>query len=179
MKYAGYIYKTTNLINGKIYIGQHQSKKNDDSYFGSGKILQNALKKYGIESFMVENIHWTTSIKKPNEAEIFFIAAYDSTNPKVGYNITQGGMGSLGEKFSEETRKKLSEAKKKYYEEHPEAREKNREASKKQWADPETKKKMSEVRKKQWADPEAREKMREAQYKRWERYYAEKASKND
>lgn len=42
----GYIYKTTNLINGKIYIGQKRSKKFlKERYLGSGKILKKAIKK--------------------------------------------------------------------------------------------------------------------------------------
>jgi hypothetical protein len=45
-----YIYITTNLINGKQYIGKHYGLINDD-YFGSGILLQKALKKYGKENF--------------------------------------------------------------------------------------------------------------------------------
>lgn len=40
-----YIYRITNLINGKTYIGQHKYKKIKDTYMGSGKILKNAIKK--------------------------------------------------------------------------------------------------------------------------------------
>jgi len=43
------IYKTTNLINGKIYIGQ--SFKHNCKYLGSGIFLKRAIKKYGIENF--------------------------------------------------------------------------------------------------------------------------------
>ena len=42
MKYI--IYKITNLINGKFYIGKHKCKKLDDSYFGSGFALKSAIK---------------------------------------------------------------------------------------------------------------------------------------
>ena len=41
----GYIYKTTNLINGKIYIGQHKSEVFDNSYYGSGKLIGRAITK--------------------------------------------------------------------------------------------------------------------------------------
>lgn len=43
------IYKTTNLINGKIYIGF--DSHNNPEYFGSGKLIKMALKKYGTSNF--------------------------------------------------------------------------------------------------------------------------------
>ena len=52
----GYIYKTTNLLNNKIYIGQHKSELFDTKYFGSGKILKNAIeatKPLGLEHIKV------------------------------------------------------------------------------------------------------------------------------
>ena len=44
----GYIYVTTNLINGRKYIGQHAKPEFDESYYGSGTALKPAIKKYGI-----------------------------------------------------------------------------------------------------------------------------------
>lgn len=89
--YIGYIYKTTNLINNKIYIGQHQKNVFDDNYFGSGRVINNALKKYGRNSFKVEILCWKETIEGLNKAEIYFIAAFNSTNKKIGYNISFGG----------------------------------------------------------------------------------------
>lgn len=91
----GYIYKITNKVNGKSYIGQtrytiefrwrqHQHKK-DNTYF------HNAIKKYGAENFIVEQLEeCDTSLL--NEREIFYIAKYDTFNN--GYNLTIGGDGN-------------------------------------------------------------------------------------
>ena len=49
-----YIYRITNLINGKTYIGQHKYKKLNDSYMGSGKLIKLAVKKHGVENFKKE-----------------------------------------------------------------------------------------------------------------------------
>lgn len=48
------IYKTTNLCNGKYYIGQHRTNNVNDDYLGSGIILKDAIKKYGKNNFKKE-----------------------------------------------------------------------------------------------------------------------------
>ena len=50
----GYIYKTTNLINKKIYIGQHTADKFDTNYLGSGLLITKAINEYGKANFKVE-----------------------------------------------------------------------------------------------------------------------------
>lgn len=45
------IYQIKNLINQKIYVGKHQTENINDSYYGSGKAIKNAIKKYGKENF--------------------------------------------------------------------------------------------------------------------------------
>ena len=89
----GYIYKTTNLINGKIYIGQHKWDKNhlDENYIGSGKLLNAAIDKYGADKFKVDLIEFCDSLDKLNEREIYWISYYNSTNRQIGYNIATGG----------------------------------------------------------------------------------------
>ena len=82
---------------------------------------------------------------------------------KGGANLTLGGEGGSGYKFTEEQResfKKLWEV--------PEYREKISESSKKMWEDPVFKEKMSEINKKKWEDPEYREKISESRKKMWE-----------
>jgi group I intron endonuclease len=85
------IYKITNKINGKIYIGK--STKNDDDYMGSGISILRAIKKYGIENFYKEIIEQCHNIDDLNEKECFWIKHYKSIDRKVGYNIAEGGNG--------------------------------------------------------------------------------------
>ena len=48
------IYRTTNLLNGKYYVGAHRTTKKNDDYLGSGVALKRAIKKYGRENFSKE-----------------------------------------------------------------------------------------------------------------------------
>ncbi len=101
------VYKTTNLINGKIYIGQDTN--NDPNYIGSGKIIKEAIRKYGKCNFSKEILEKCDSIQSLNEREIYWISFYDSTNNQIGYNILKGGLGSAGFKQSEEVVIKIKE----------------------------------------------------------------------
>lgn len=89
----GYIYKTTNKINQKIYIGKHQSTEYDDKYFGSGKILIRAIEKYGIENFANEIIDIANTDEELNKKEKFYIKHYKSLYGKNCYNLASGGDG--------------------------------------------------------------------------------------
>jgi hypothetical protein len=88
------IYKTTNLINNKIYIGAHSTNNINDGYIGSGKMLHSAIKKYGIENFKREILHMFNSPEEmfTKEKEIVsekFISRLDV------YNIVTGGFGGF------------------------------------------------------------------------------------
>lgn len=105
----GYIYLTTCLLNNKIYIGQHVGSKFDINYYGSGSRLRKALKKYGISNFRCRILEECDSREALNEREVYWISYYKSTNPKIGYNITNGGGGIGGYQFTEKFKKEQSE----------------------------------------------------------------------
>ena len=104
-----YVYKTTNIINGKFYIGKrHYRKKDEKWYLGSGIYLNRAIKKYGRENFKKEIIEWCSSSEEVNNKERFWIAKLDALNPKIAYNIASGGDGGfLGEEVSKRVGMKL------------------------------------------------------------------------
>ena len=91
------IYLHKNKINNKVYIGQ-TIQENPQSRWKKGKgyktciSFYRAIQKYGWENFqhiILEKGDF--SLKELNEKEKFYIKLYDSTNPKKGYNITEGG----------------------------------------------------------------------------------------
>lgn len=87
-----YIYKITNKLNGKFYIGKHKQLENEpfDRYWGSGKILNQAFNKYGKENFTKEIIEECTK-ENINEREIYWI---EKLNARCGnYNVSRGGKG--------------------------------------------------------------------------------------
>lgn len=95
------IYKTTNLVNGKIYVGY--DTKNDAKYLGSGKYYKRAEDKYGKENFRKTTIDTDDDFADLCRKEIFWINFYDARNLVIGYNITEGGRGHKGP-LSEETK---------------------------------------------------------------------------
>ena len=110
IKQFKYIYKITNITNGKIYNGKHSTDDLNDGYMGSGKIIKQAIKKYGIENFTKEYLVFCDKEDKLNWFEIFYIKKYGSTDRNIGYNLSYGGEG--GGIPCEETRRKMSEARK-------------------------------------------------------------------
>lgn len=112
ISYIGYIYKTSNLVNNKIYIGKRQKSKFDNYYIGSGKKLKCAIKCYGEENFKCEVIQWCFTLDELNIAEKYWINKYDAQNPEIGYNISDGGNG--GDIFSTLDPNRQDELRKKY-----------------------------------------------------------------
>jgi len=104
----GIIYLTTNLLNGRIYIGQ--SIHNDPNYYGSGSLILKDLKELGKKYFKKEILCECKTKKELNEKEIFWIYTLGAHVRYGNYNLTEGGDG--GYKHSEETKQKISESKK-------------------------------------------------------------------
>ena len=94
----GYIYKTTNLLNGKIYIGQKKSTHLVESYLGSGDLISRAIKKYGKENFKLELLEYCKDKSDLDKKEKYYIDLFKSQDINIGYNIADGGQGGdLGE----------------------------------------------------------------------------------
>lgn len=106
----GYVYKTTNLLNGLIYIGQHKYtyKSNDKYYLGAGKKLKKAIKEFGSKNFKKEILKECYNQQQLDEMEQYYIALYNSTNESVGYNILNGGIRGFKMVMSEEAKIKIS-----------------------------------------------------------------------
>jgi hypothetical protein len=86
------IYQTTNLINGKMYIGKHQTEDLNDKYLGSGLMLLNAIKKYGDENFIKEILFIFDNEEEMNLKEAELITS-DVVLSDDYYNIAMGGYG--------------------------------------------------------------------------------------
>lgn len=87
------VYRTTNLINNKFYVGIHKQKNKEfDGYYGSGLLLIRAIEKYGIDNFSRETLYecetWTECRKLEKE-----IVNVDLCNDEMCYNISMGGTG--------------------------------------------------------------------------------------
>ena len=92
MKYF-YFYKITNNINNHFYYGVHCTNNLNDNYMGSGKRLQYAIKKYGLENFSKEILKYFNSKEEAFEYEEQIVNENLINNPNC-YNLTNGGHGS-------------------------------------------------------------------------------------
>ena len=157
-----YIYKITNLINNKPYIGKtgktiekrwkehyYEARRwqkciETDTNFGYNSRLYPAMNKHGYENFSIQLLEEVSSLEEMNQREQYFIDFYDARNN--GYNIAAGGHGGffLGCKHT------------------PEAIEKIREASTGRKMPPEAVAKTANAKRGKKVSVEGREKMRQA-----------------
>lgn len=90
MKPIGFVYLTTNLVNGKIYIGQHkflEDKRLNAKYLGSGTVIEQAINKYGRENFKRKILKLCYTINQLNGWETYYTLKYNpKLDPNIGYN---------------------------------------------------------------------------------------------
>jgi hypothetical protein len=99
------VYKITNTINNKIYIGCHKTRDKNDGYFGSGKYLKRAISKYGVDSFIKEIIFEASSSEEMFEKEKELVEIGPHT-----YNLKKGGEGGfdfINKNITDEQRKQI------------------------------------------------------------------------
>lgn len=89
-----YLYEIKNTVNGKIYVGVHKTKSLSDGYMGSGKIINLAIKKHGIENFTKTILEYfdnsAAMFARENEVVTDEFLARDDT-----YNLRRGGTGGF------------------------------------------------------------------------------------
>lgn len=116
------IYKITNLIDGKVYIGQttqtidariREHKKRIKS--GRDCPLYSAIRVFGWEAFSIEVIDKAATRTELNEKEVYWIAKYNCVTP-LGYNLTKGGSGTLGYRHTDKDKSKMRALKQGMYE---------------------------------------------------------------
>lgn len=101
------VYLTTNMVNGKKYIGL--DKKNNPSYLGSGLMLKRAIKKYGRKNFVKEILQECSSMQELKDAEKMWIRKFNADLSVGFYNLSRGGEMNGPTHHSEETKRKISE----------------------------------------------------------------------
>lgn len=106
------IYKITNTLDGKFYIGKHKTKNLDDGYMGSGILIRRVIEKHGVENFKKEILHVFETEAEMNETEKKLVVLGEDS-----YNLCEGGHGSwsmlnrTGIKHTAATKQKMREAK--------------------------------------------------------------------
>jgi len=85
------IYKITNTVNNKFYIGMHKTKDLNDGYMGSGKLLKRAIKKYGINNFTKEILFVFDNEQDMINKEKELVEVSEQS-----YNLCEGGKGGFG-----------------------------------------------------------------------------------
>lgn len=103
----GYVYITTNLVNGKKYIGQKKSSVFNPQYLGSGKLLKKAINKYGRDSFKVELVEFASSKSNLDSLEKLIILEHNAVESSLFYNLACGGQGGHIVDFTEEIKQKI------------------------------------------------------------------------
>ena len=181
----GFIYITTNIVNGKRYLGQKTFDRKWKDYIGSGIAFNAAVKKYGKENFIRNIVFICYSVEELNQIEFelsVFLNVVESDN---WYNMVYGGGTTSGIIVSEKTRKKLSEARRnntilhpeydayhsqkmiEFHKKHPEAKENSSDRLKQLWQNSDFIIKMEQHREGYWSDENNHTKRREILKEIW------------
>lgn len=105
-----FIYKTTNLLNGKYYYGMHSTDNLNDGYYGSGRRLRHSLNKYGKENHKVEIVEYLPNRKSLIDREKEIVSLNEIAKEDC-INLVVGGSGGF---LNEKHRKKFFDNAKKY-----------------------------------------------------------------
>lgn len=89
-----YLYRVTNKVNGKIYVGVHKTQKLDDGYMGSGKVIRSAIEKHGLENFEKEILETFDNAADMFKREAEVVTEEFLARPDV-YNLRRGGHGGF------------------------------------------------------------------------------------
>lgn len=103
-----FIYKTTNILTGKFYIGLHSTDNLEDDYMGSGVLLLRSIKKHGVHNFKREILEFCNTREELGEREIHWVKELDAVN--LGYNLSSGGElppNRKGSYMTEESKTKI------------------------------------------------------------------------
>ena len=116
----GYVYLITNLINDRKYVGMRSSSTFDESYWGSGKLIRQAVETYGKENFKREILKWCDSPEELMTEEVNELISRNAKNSDEYYNLMDSKTPILigednpfyGKKHSDESKKLISAANK-------------------------------------------------------------------
>lgn len=118
----GFIYISTNMCNGKRYLGRRKFSEDWEYYLGSGAIFKKAIKKYGRENFVRNIIDIAYSEDELNQKEYEYSVFLNIVDSDDWYNLVYGGGTTTGYHMSDETKKKQSDKAKERFsnkENHP------------------------------------------------------------
>ena len=103
-----FIYKITNLVNGKYYKGMHSTNNLDDGYKGSGSAILKSFKKYGKKNHKIEILEFCENREQLEKREREIVNLDEVKNPN-SYNLAVGGNGGYFQ-WTDEQKKKISDA---------------------------------------------------------------------
>lgn len=159
------IYKHTNILNGKIYIGQtkHSMKRRWNQHVAGAKRnstqrFHQALRKHGTECWDHSVIEIVETVEEANERERFWICESHSIEHAFGYNTDWCGKNYTRKLFDESHCQKISESNQRYWDNNPNDVRKTQLTERNK--SPESIAKSKEAQTRRWAKPESREHIR-------------------